>query len=151
MTIPSAADFRNRRTSSHAGRISNRQRLRNAAQAEKWGLKAYMALLAVLAQRGGEVTVTAGTIKQIEGNFANLSYKMIPSPVSGEFIVRLVEGDASDATSASETDQTSPAQEAVSAATAEPVGPDSAATSRRDPPDPPSVSRGEEETPSGRI
>jgi len=55
-----------------------------------------MALLAVLAQNGGEVTVTAGTITQVEREFRQLSYEFISAPVKGEFIVRLLTGETAD-------------------------------------------------------
>lgn len=58
--------------------------------AMKAGQKAYATLLAVLAQNG-DVTVTKGTIEQVEANFMNLTYEMSKGETEGEFVVKLVE------------------------------------------------------------
>jgi hypothetical protein len=45
-------------------------------------------LIAVLAQRGGEVTITPGTIKQVTGT--KLGFSMQPGPGDGEMTLRVV-------------------------------------------------------------
>jgi len=53
--------------------------------------KAYVTLLAVLAQKGGEVTITKGTIQQVMENVSHLGYSA--SPIEGsetDVVVRLV-------------------------------------------------------------
>ena len=74
-------------------RKSNRQYIREAKFAVKEGARVFAALLAVLAQHGGEITVTQGTIDQVGQNFSALGYVIVPSPMTkGEFLVRLTEG-----------------------------------------------------------
>lgn len=49
-------------------------------------------LLMVLAQKGGEVTVTQGTMQQTIQNLQRLSWRADPSPTDvNEFVVRLIE------------------------------------------------------------
>mgnify|MGYP001597133873 CR=1 FL=1 len=73
--------------------LSNRERLRRAKQESTLGLHAYLTLLAVLAQCGGEKVVTEGTLDHVSRNLATLSFTTMPSPTTPhEFIVRLVEG-----------------------------------------------------------
>jgi hypothetical protein len=53
--------------------------------------QAILTLYAVLAQQGGEVTLSKGTVEQTTGNLRNLSYTVDKSSTAeGEFIVRLV-------------------------------------------------------------
>lgn len=57
------------------------------------GRTAYATLLAVLAQKGGEITVTQGTLDQVNENFKQLAFRV--DPILGtspkEFTVRLIE------------------------------------------------------------
>lgn len=89
--------LRRRFQSGGANRISNRELRRQAKTSVIAGYRAYMTLLAVLAQKGGDVTVTQGTINQVNANYANLSYVVVPGETEGEFIVRMVEGQAEQA------------------------------------------------------
>lgn len=53
--------------------------------------KTHALLMAVLAQKGGEATVTEGTLKQVVDNIRNLGYTVIKGETDGEFIVRMTE------------------------------------------------------------
>lgn len=59
--------------------------------------KTHVMLLAVLAQKGGEVTITQGTLSQVMAGIASLSYTVTPSEIAGESTVRLVTKEATDA------------------------------------------------------
>lgn len=50
-------------------------------------------LLVLLAQQGGEATVTRGTIDQVQRNLRTLSYQMVKSAVEGEYVVKMLEGE----------------------------------------------------------
>ena len=52
-------------------------------------LSAAATLLSVLAQSGGEVTVTRGTMEQVSQNLQSLSWKTIQGEKPNEFIVRM--------------------------------------------------------------
>lgn len=54
------------------------------------------ALLGVLAQSGGEITITQGTASQAVQEFVKgqLSWAIVPGKVEGEFVVRLVTREA---------------------------------------------------------
>lgn len=54
------------------------------------GFKNYIMLCAILAQKGGEITVTAGTLQQAQQDITKLGYTVTPSEVVGELLVRLV-------------------------------------------------------------
>lgn len=54
------------------------------------GFKNYIMLCAILAQKGGEITVTAGTPQQAQQDITKLGYTVTPSEVVGELLVRLV-------------------------------------------------------------
>lgn len=56
------------------------------------GRGAYVTLLAVLAQQGGEVTVTKGTIDQVNENFKHLSFE-VGQPTPNEYVVKLMVGE----------------------------------------------------------
>lgn len=58
--------------------------------------KTFSTLLAVLAQAGGEVTVTKGTATQVLDNLRTLGWNTVAGATSDEFIVRLVEGVGPD-------------------------------------------------------
>jgi hypothetical protein len=47
-------------------------------------------LLAVLAQNGGEITVTQGTLNQVTENTHNLGFHVVASKIDGEFLVQMV-------------------------------------------------------------
>lgn len=95
-----------------AKRVSNRAVRRQADVAIREGANVFMALLAVLAQKGGEVVVTKGTAQQVAANIRNLSYVLEAGETEAEFKVRLLEAstipqgglpDASDVLDASKS------------------------------------------------
>ena len=67
--------------------------LRRALQQEAiQRYKTHAMLMAVLAQKGGEVTITAGTMQQVSQNIQRLSYKVaLVEDNPSEFIVSMVE------------------------------------------------------------
>ncbi len=82
-----------------ASRNANRKRrirrnitlLRRAGYAEAVAKqKALIHLMAVLAQSGGEVTVTKGTIDQIMADLSKMSYSVDKGTVENELVFRLV-------------------------------------------------------------
>jgi hypothetical protein len=72
-------------------KISNRQARRNAQIAIEYGMKSGLILLAVLAQHGGDVTVTQGTIDQVTSRLDTLRWEIVPGKVKNEFTVRMIE------------------------------------------------------------
>lgn len=54
------------------------------------GRQAYATLLAVLAQSGGEIAVTQGTLDQVAANYDQLGFSIEPRK-EGEFAVLLTE------------------------------------------------------------
>lgn len=75
-----------------AKQISNREMMRRAKEAISVGTMALHTLLAVLQQKGGTVTVTAGTLNQITRNLDHLDFSIEHSPdVLNEVVVRLVD------------------------------------------------------------
>ena len=52
--------------------------------------KLFSTFMMVLAQKGGEVTVTKGTAEQVLASMARLSYVVEPGLDSNEFIIRQV-------------------------------------------------------------
>lgn len=83
-----------KRQSSQYPKRSNRQRMRDADTAVRLQQRDRMVLLAVLAQKGGDVVITDGTVAQLT---TEMSYEILPGATEGERIVRLlmgtVEGD----------------------------------------------------------
>lgn len=79
----------------NAKRISNRERMRRAQSALVAGSRAQMILLSILAQKGGEVVVTAGTINQVGSKLNELGYEVVPNASGSEFTVRMLEGSVS--------------------------------------------------------
>lgn len=77
-------------------KVSNRQRRRIADLAITQAQKVHVILLAILAQKGGEITVTQGTLDQVEKEFAELDYQIVPAG-KGEYLIRLLEGGKADA------------------------------------------------------
>jgi len=69
---------------------------REAKAAINAGARAVVVLLTVLAQRGGEVTITQGTLDQCTQNLNHMDFGIFPGATEGEFIVRLLEGAVSD-------------------------------------------------------
>ena len=54
--------------------------------------KTFTVLLTVLAQSGGEVTITKGTMEQVAAQILRTTYEIQPGKEPNEFVVRLVEG-----------------------------------------------------------
>lgn len=73
-------------------RISNRERRRRADAAIEQGTRAFLTCLAVLAQKGGEVVVTQGTLDQVTRDLTTLDFVVVPGETPAEFIVRIVNG-----------------------------------------------------------
>jgi hypothetical protein len=69
---------------------SNRQRLRDADRAVILQRRDRALLLAVLAQQGGEVVVTAGTVAQLRDE---MTFEIVPGATDGEKIIRIVVAD----------------------------------------------------------
>mgnify|MGYP001569002898 FL=1 len=79
-----------RRISVTFPRISNRQRQRNANLALQHAANAKMITVAILAQKGGEIIVTKGTIEQVT---PDMDFEVIINPADeNERIVRIVKG-----------------------------------------------------------
>ncbi len=55
--------------------------------------RAQMTLLMVLAQKGGEVTISKGTLDQVTAGIQTMGWQVVPGTVPSEFIVRLVTTD----------------------------------------------------------
>ena len=53
-------------------------------------LNGRMTLLAVLAQKGSEVTITKGTIDQVVEQLNNLTYEIVAGETDGEYVIKLV-------------------------------------------------------------
>ncbi len=79
----------------NARRVSNRERMRVAMAAIDLERKARLTLLAVLAQSGGEVTVTQGTLDQVARNLSSITHEIVNS-ADNEYLIRLVEKDTTD-------------------------------------------------------
>ena len=65
-------------------------------QTEQQRQQTMMTLLSVLAQAGGEITITKGTIQQVIEQYAQLAFSTGPGTVEGEFVVKMVTRDAAD-------------------------------------------------------
>jgi glucokinase len=65
--------------------------LRAARASRKDSLKYFSLFMTVLAQRGGEMVVTKGTIDQVEEKLGRLSFEIVKSENGMEFTLRLVE------------------------------------------------------------
>jgi len=75
----------------HLRRHAN-QMLRAAKGSRKDALKYFSLLMTVLAQKGGEIVVTKGTIEQVEAKLTRLSFEIVKDKyVPEEFTIRLVE------------------------------------------------------------
>jgi hypothetical protein len=77
--------------STSAGRVSNAELRREAVRAIELAQTQHMIFLAVLAQRGGSVTVTEGTITQIGTELEFYDYRVRDGLHPGESIVELVD------------------------------------------------------------
>lgn len=87
---------------------------RGLRQSVDGGQFAKVVLLAVLAQKGGEVEVTQGTMQQVTENLATLSWVTQPNEKDpGAFLVKLVEGQAQEAEQKIATGSNVPQREAV--------------------------------------
>lgn len=53
---------------------------RSLAQAQQQGSSAVLLLLAILAQKGGDIEITTGTLDQVKANIANLGWNVRPNP-----------------------------------------------------------------------
>lgn len=81
------------RGSLKAKRLSSSERRRMQQRAMVEASHAVRLLLAVLAQVGGSITVTTGTLSQVMSNYDNLGFEIAPSTkVEGEFQIRLLSG-----------------------------------------------------------
>jgi hypothetical protein len=65
--------------------------LRAAKGSRKDALKYFSLLMTVLAQKGGEIVVTKGTIEQVEKSLPRLSFEIVKNGEAGEFTLRMVE------------------------------------------------------------
>jgi hypothetical protein len=54
--------------------------------------KTFVVLLTVLAQNGGEVTITKGTSDQVVADLARLTWAIEPGKEANEYVVRVVTG-----------------------------------------------------------
>lgn len=72
-------------------RISNREMRRLAQRAINAGTQATMVLLACIAQSGGEITITQGTLDQCQANLGHLDFEIVDGVKPGEFVVRMLE------------------------------------------------------------
>lgn len=88
--------FRRQFQSGRANRVSNRQLRRAALSTMQSGMKLQGVLMTVLAQAGGEVTVTKGTIDQVEAKMSRLGWTVVAGEKENEFIVRMVEADVTE-------------------------------------------------------
>ena len=68
--------------------------IRSLKESRIVAFNAHTTLLSVLAQQGGEVTVTLGTFQQVIQDVQKLNWVNAPGANGGEFIVRLVTEDA---------------------------------------------------------
>lgn len=74
-------------------RVSLRTRRKHQLQLEHTASQMNFLLLAILAQRGGEVTISSGTMQMVAERVAEFGYSIAPNPaVEGEFIVKLLTG-----------------------------------------------------------
>lgn len=78
---------RKRRVKANLTSVRKQARTLNAAY---W--QAHSTLLMILQQRGGQVTVTQGTMQQVLGNLRELTWKSAPNPdAEGEIVITLVD------------------------------------------------------------
>ena len=92
---PSLREQIRRRIQSYAAsRPSNRSIRRHALYATEHGRKAFATLMAVLAQHGGEVTVTVGTLEQVNAEYAHLGFEVVPTAEGKEFVVKMTHSGA---------------------------------------------------------
>ena len=76
-------------------RVSNRQRMKQAKEAISKGTKLQFTLMALLAQQGGEATVTGETLRRVGLNAHNMGIATAATP-DGALMIRLIEMDAQD-------------------------------------------------------
>jgi hypothetical protein len=75
-----------------ANALGNKAAIRFHGQA----LKNFQMLMTVLAQKGGEVTVTKGTIAQVMGKLQFLDFAVIKGATDGELIIRMLDRSPAD-------------------------------------------------------
>lgn len=69
-------------------------------------IKTQTMLLAVLAQRGGSVTITAGTLQQVLPKLSRIGWESAPvEGTEGEWEIRIVEQDTPEAAGDVQTDE----------------------------------------------
>lgn len=86
------------RGSVRAKRVSSSQRRREMQRATLAGVQATRLLMAVLAQKGGEVEVTTGTMGEVMARFDSLGIDVLKSPTADNvFVIRLLESDRVEA------------------------------------------------------
>ncbi len=93
-------------TSKHTRKVRriNADLRRQVRRMSHLGRSAYATLLAVLAQHGGEVTITQGTLEQVNENFRNLSFAVSQKKdIPNEFTVRMVVEEEATAVETPET------------------------------------------------
>lgn len=97
------------------------QMLRAARGSRKDALKYFSLLMTVLAQKGGEIVITKGTIQQVERTLPRLSFEIVKAKDGiEEFTLRMVEApepadegtDVADVTGDPEVDAVNPVAEA---------------------------------------
>lgn len=77
-------------------KIGNREIRRRAQEAIEQGTKSFLICLAVLAQKGGEVIVTQGTLDQMMSKLDKLDFDVKPhKDIPGEFVVRVIDNTPS--------------------------------------------------------
>ncbi len=78
-----------------AAKKSNRQIIREAKAMTTIGQRAWALLIGVLAQVGGEITLSRGTQETTSGLISRglLNYEMVEGPGDGEYTIRLLNGE----------------------------------------------------------
>src|SRR2546426_2046167 len=85
--------------------------IRSLKESRIAGFNAHTTLLSVLAQQGGEVTVTLGTFQQVIQDVQKLNWVNAPGANGGEFIVRLVSEEVAPISDTSVVPEAPPATE----------------------------------------
>lgn len=71
-------------------KVSNREIRRRAQAAISAGTQALHVLFSVLAQLGGEIIVTQGTLDQVMGLLSSADFEVVPADKPREYKVRLI-------------------------------------------------------------
>lgn len=72
-------------------RLSNRKRRQLTDEAMGYAMRCRLILIACLAQSGGSITITKGTINQAGMNLAHLDYAVVDGTTENDSIVKLVD------------------------------------------------------------